>query len=259
MKSPKISIIIPSYNKGKYIEETLTSTISQGYPNLEVIIQDGGSTDNTLKIIKKYAKNYPYLIWESKKDNGQTDAINKGLKKATGDILTYINADDIYLPGALYAVGKYFKKYPQTLWLAGKGTNINDRGKEISKLVTSYKNFLLTINHYSLLIIVNYLMQPSVFLSRNAYLKYGPFKAAGRNVMEYETWLKTGKEAMPKVINKYLAGFRLAKGTFSMSNYKKILKADDEIAQRFTDNILILGLHWLHNIARVAIAFVMNE
>lgn len=255
----KISIIVPSYNKAEYIKETLQSIVTQNYPNLEVIIQDGGSTDGTLEIIKKYAKKYPYLIWESKKDKGQTDAINKGLKRATGEVLAFINADDVYLPGALYAVGEYFKKYPHTLWMAGKGKNIDKRGKEISRLATSYKNFLLTINHYSLLMVVNYLMQPSIFLSRKAYLKYGPFKGTGRSVMEYETWLRIGKGSMPKVLNRSLSGFRLIKDNFSMTNFKKILKADDDIVERFTDDIIILGFHWLHNIVRVIIALAMNE
>jgi glycosyltransferase involved in cell wall biosynthesis len=102
---PKISIVIPSFNKKKFIGATLESIFSQNYPNFEVIIQDGASTDGTLEITEKFAKKYPQVVnWESKKDKGQTDAINKGLKKAKGEILTYINADDIYIKGALKKV-----------------------------------------------------------------------------------------------------------------------------------------------------------
>src|SRR5438105_15536000 len=93
----KISIIIPSFNKGIYIGKTLQSIIDQNYPNLEVIVQDGGSKDETAVIIKRYAKKNPKIFqWTSKKDNGQLDAIYKGLKKAKGDIITYLNADDLY-------------------------------------------------------------------------------------------------------------------------------------------------------------------
>src|SRR3990170_8361781 len=119
---PKISIVIPSLNKVSFIKETLESIVTQNYPNLEVIIQDGGSTDGTLEIIKKYAKKYPDKInWESIKDKGQTDAINRGFKKASGRVLSYINADDLYENGALNKVGEYFSKNPKTLWLAGRG------------------------------------------------------------------------------------------------------------------------------------------
>ena len=193
-KLPKISIIIPSFNKVDFIEETLKSIIFQKYPNLEVVIQDGGSTDGTLDIIKRYAKKYPKIItYVSKKDKGQLDAINKGLKKAKGEIITYINADDVYEKGALKKVGETFKKYPDTLWLAGKGRVINEEGEEVAKLVTWYKNQLLRLNKYTFLLIVNYLMQPSIFLSRKAIKKYGPFTGTRKFVTEYDLWLKLGK------------------------------------------------------------------
>src|SRR3989344_6126325 len=119
---PKVSIVIPSYNKASYIEATLHSIINQGYPNLEVIIQDGGSTDGSVEIIKRYAKKFPKIIqWVSKKDKGQVDAINAGLKKSSGEILTYMNADDVYKNGALLEVGKQFTKQPNILWMTGYG------------------------------------------------------------------------------------------------------------------------------------------
>src|SRR3990172_9062122 len=150
-KFQKISIVIPSYNKASFIKQTLESIVTQNYPNLEVIIQDGGSTDGSVEIIRKYAQKYPKMIsWVSKKDKGQVDAINKGLKKATGEILTFINADDVYEEGAVRTVGEYFYDNPKTLWLAGKGKVINEKGDEISKWVTAYKNFLLHLNSYNL-------------------------------------------------------------------------------------------------------------
>ncbi|MCL5409297.1 MAG: glycosyltransferase, partial [Patescibacteria group bacterium] len=94
---PKISIIIPSYNKSKYLTYTLQSIIDQKYPNLEVLIQDGGSTDGSVEIIKKFAKSNRKIIkWVSKKDDGQVKAINQGLRKASGEVVTFINADDVY-------------------------------------------------------------------------------------------------------------------------------------------------------------------
>jgi glycosyltransferase involved in cell wall biosynthesis len=104
---PKITIITPSFNQGQYIEETIRSVLLQGYPNLEYIIIDGGSTDNTVDIIKKYEKWITY--WVSEKDEGQSDAINKGLAVSTGEIFNWLNSDDYYLPNALLTVGKAFR------------------------------------------------------------------------------------------------------------------------------------------------------
>lgn len=249
---PKISIVIPSFNKARFIRKTLDSVFSQNYPNLEVIIQDGGSTDGTLDIIKRYAKKHSAIKWETGKDKGQLDAINKGLKKATGEVVTYINADDVYKKGALLTVGKYFSKNSDTLWLAGRGGVINESGREVSDLVTNYKNFLLSINHYPLLLMVNYLMQPSVFLARRAYEKYGPFMGSKVGVMEYELWLKLGRVEMPAVLNNYLSSFRLAGGTISSTEFKKTLLLDEKIAEKYTENPLILLMHRLHNLGRVA-------
>lgn len=252
MKLPKISIVIPSYNKVDYIEETLKSIVSQKYPNLEVIIQDGESTDGTLEIIKRYLDKYPNIfILESKKDNGQVDAINKGFKKATGEIFAYINADDCYAKDALISVGNYFVKNPKTLWLVGKG-DVMDKGGNIKwNLSTDYKNCLLSKNKYNHLLMVNYLMQPSVFLSKSSYRKYGPFIGTKKFVMEYDFWLKIAKDSMPKVLNKTLSVFRLSGKNISSISFKNTLKEDFKIVKKYTNDPIILTLHELHNIARV--------
>ena len=105
-KMLKISIITPSYNQGQYLEETIQSVLDQKYPNLEYIIMDGGSTDNSVEIIKKYESQLDH--WESKPDGGQSDAINKGFNMATGDILAWLNSDDYYTPGTLHEISGMF-------------------------------------------------------------------------------------------------------------------------------------------------------
>ncbi len=107
---PRISIVTPSYNQGEFIEETIRSILLQDYPNLEYIIMDGGSRDNTVEVIKKYADRINY--WASEKDRGQSHAINKGMERCTGQIFNWINSDDLLMPGALWAVAKAWHSHP---------------------------------------------------------------------------------------------------------------------------------------------------
>jgi glycosyltransferase involved in cell wall biosynthesis len=250
---PKISIVVPSYNKAKFIELTLKSIFTQNYENLEVIIQDGGSTDGSLRIIKKFAKKYP-IIWESKKDKGQLDAVNRGMRKATGEILTFINADDCYKPRAFSAVSKAFTKNPNSFWFAGRGIVVNEKGREIAKAVTWYKNLLLSLNSKFFLLVTNYLIQPSIFFTKTAYKKYGPFSGTSDFITEYNFWLRLGHVSMPTVINKDISEFRIEPNTKTKRMFKGLLFEDMKIVKKYTKNPIILILHELNNMGRVLIA-----
>lgn len=253
-KLPKISIIIPCLNKVDYVKFTLQSIVDQQYPNLEVIIQDGVSTDGTLDIIKKYLINYPEIFYlVSKKDKGQVDAINTGCNKATGGIITFINADDVYSDKALLKVGGYFLNHPETRWLIGFGNIIDDKGRVISTLVTKYKNFLISLNNYQFLLVVNYISQPSVFLSSKAFKQCGPFKGTKKYVMEYYLWIKLARVQMPAVIKDNLSSFRLTMDNISATSYKELLDLDYQIVKEVTGNSVILFFHRLHNLFRVGL------
>lgn len=140
MKNPLISIITPSFNQGQFIEETLKSVASQTYKNYEHIIIDGGSTDGTIEILKKYQKKYPDKIkWISEKDKGQSDAINKGLKMAKGEILCYLNSDDVFYYYTLETVVNFFKKHKEVYWVTGDYEIINEESKKIRSLIPIYK------------------------------------------------------------------------------------------------------------------------
>jgi len=258
MKLPKISIVIPSYNKVKYIKKTLDSIFDQKYGNLEVIIQDGGSTDGSLEVIKDYFNKYSNIIkLESKVDNGQLEAINKGFKKATGDLVAYINADDVYENDSFMIVANYYKENPNTLWFAGRGRVIDENGNEIVRLTTIYKNVFLKLNNFKLLLITNYLMQPSVFLTRRAVKKYVIFTGTKDFVMEYEKWLKIGKDKMPVVISKYLSKFRLEPNTKTKRLFREILKKDEEIVKKYTKSKFVLTLHKFNSLGRIIIGNII--
>src|SRR5439155_11304713 len=107
---PRVTVVTPSYNQGQFVEETIRSVLLQGYPNLEYVVVDGGSTDESVEIIRKYE---PWLAyWVSERDQGQTHAINKGLARATGEVFAYLNSDDLFVPGALTAIGEAYARYP---------------------------------------------------------------------------------------------------------------------------------------------------
>ena len=126
---PKISIVTPSYNQGQFLEETILSVISQDYPNIEYIVIDGSSSDNSVSIIKKYEHHISY--WVSENDRGQSHAINKGLKRATGEIVNWLNSDDLLAPAALKIVAKAFIKNQESDFYYGDYSIIDNVGREL--------------------------------------------------------------------------------------------------------------------------------
>lgn len=179
---PKISIITPNFNYGHFLEETILSVISQGYPNLEYIIVDGGSTDNSIEIIKKYATHLTY--WVSEPDAGVYDAINKGFKKATGDIMGYLNSDDLYLPWCLHTVADVFSTLPRVLWLSTLQPGYIDYRSE-SRWFGSLPGFsqqCFLDGHYAgLYSKYRYIQQESTFWKKELW------KMAGSNIcLDYE-------------------------------------------------------------------------
>ena len=159
---PKISIVTPTFNQGHYIEATIRSVLLQNYPNLEFIIIDGGSTDNTLEIIKKYT-NFIHF-WVSEPDNGQSDAINKGLQHATGDVFNWLNSDDLLAPNALWTIGKAFSKAPQTSALIGFMQFFDDK----NVLSKPYRMSFDFNDVPKTLISVSFMTQPSLFYRLDA-------------------------------------------------------------------------------------------
>ena len=176
---PKISIVTPSYNQGKYLEKTILSVLEQGYPNLEYIIIDGGSTDESAEIIRKYADRLTY--WVSEPDRGQSHAINKGFARATGDILGWLNSDDLYTHGALHRVACLDWKNIDFCY--GEGYWVDADGLILERYPTIPPT-KLTLKHCCTL------CQPSVFYSRATYNSLGPLSVEYKNSFDYEYWFR---------------------------------------------------------------------
>jgi len=239
---PQISVITPSFNQADFVERTINSVLSQNYSNFEYLVMDGGSTDGTLEILKKYDKK---IIWRSEKDKGQGDAVNKGLKLAKGEILTYLNSDDTLEPGALKLVADFFIRNPKIRWVFGKCKIVDENDREIRKAITAYKNFWLKRYNYNSLLILNYISQPAVFWRREAYEKIGKFNPKEFWELDYDYWLRLGKKYQPGFIDKYLANFRVHKKAKTSIGVKHFLE-EVEVAKRYTKNPILIGLHYLN-------------
>jgi glycosyltransferase involved in cell wall biosynthesis len=201
MSFEKITIVTPSYNQGHFLEQTILSVIGQQYPNLEFIIIDGGSTDASVEIIKKYEKHLTY--WVSEQDNGQGAAINKGFSRATGDIIAWLNSDDMYLPGTLtHVASKLDSTRPELVF--GNCVHI----RENSPLVTGSD---VESRHTQMnLVLADYIIQPSTFWTRDLWLKTGPIDESLVFGFDWEWFIRAKKAGgifTPEV--KYLSLYRI--------------------------------------------------
>lgn len=253
-KLPKITIITPSYNQGQFIEKTILSVLSQNYPNLEYIVMDGGSTDGTVEILKKYSNK---LIWFSEKDKGQSEAINKGFKMAKGEIIGFLNSDDLLLPGTLEKIAGIFLVNPDCIWLTGKCKVIDEKGKEIRSLITSYKNFWLRHYSYQKLLILNFISQPATFWRRSLIFdsRIGFFDERLDYSMDYDYWLRLGKYFPPNIIDDYLAKYRIHQTSKGGKGFLKQFWTEYEISKRYTSSLLLCLIHLIH----VIISIIMYE
>jgi len=182
MLLPKISIVTPSFNQGQFLEETIQSVLGQNYPNLEYIIMDGGSTDNSVEIIKKYVSQITY--WESKPDKGQSDAINKGLSKCTGEIFNWLNSDDLLEAGSLFKISKVFQESNVYL-VSGKCQKFGKGFKE--RIIPEDLNKDIAIEEK--LLSSNYI-QPSTFIHTTAIKEIGLPNEQLHYCMDYEWYLR---------------------------------------------------------------------
>ncbi len=243
-KIPTISLITPTFNQSAFIEKTIRSIIEQKYPKLEYIVMDGGSTDGTKEILNKHNK---HLKWFSKKDRGQSHALNKALRMLSGDIIGYVNSDDYLLPGALKKTADFFVKNDNAYWVTGKCRIIDENEHEVRKIVTAYKNmFLKYFRNMNTNLIVQFISQPATFWRREVFEKIGYFDEKLYYDMDYDYWLRMWQKYKLYFIDSYLASYRIHKKSKAMMSPYKQFQIEYELSAKYTSNKLILSLHRIH-------------
>ena len=195
---PLVSIVTPSFNQAQYLEQTLRSVLEQDYPRVEYIVIDGASTDGSVDLIKKYEDRLAY--WVSEKDNGQAEAINKGLARATGEIVAWINSDDFYFPGAVVSAVKAFEAYPHAGLVYGDTIAVDEKGEFIH--FPKYAQWDLED-----LLTFNIIGQPAVFLRRDVLLKAGFLDPSFHFLLDHQLWIRMASHApMMYVPERWAAG-----------------------------------------------------
>jgi len=225
---PSITVVTACLNSAATIEEAIESVRSQGYPRLEHVVVDGGSTDGTLEILERTEG----LRYISEPDDGRVDAVNKGVAMATGDVIAWLNADDRYHPGALQAVGEAFAANPDAMWLTGYCDIVDGDGEEIRHAVTSYKSWLLRHWSYRLYLTQNFVSDPATFVRREALADAGPLDPRYRISHDYDLWLRVARRHDPIVLRRTLSSFRMTEGTQSMQGFERQFREHAEAARQ---------------------------
>ncbi|MFI5150572.1 MAG: glycosyltransferase family 2 protein [Bacteroidia bacterium] len=214
MNWPKITIVTPSFNQGSYLEQTILSVLGQNYPNLEYFIMDGGSTDNSVDIIKKYEKQL--AGWVSEKDKGVYDAVQKGFARSNGELMAWINSDDMYHPKSLFTVAELFETLKDVRWIQGMPTSYDESGRTIAsgplRLWSKYNFYTGDFE---------FIQQESVFWRRSLWEAAGStFNTRLKYAADMELWTRFFRHDKLYVTNALIGGFRFRQSNqLSSDNY----------------------------------------
>jgi glycosyltransferase involved in cell wall biosynthesis len=198
---PLVSIVTPSFNQARFLEATIQSVLGQSYPRIEYIIVDGGSTDGSVEIIQKYESRLSW--WRSEKDNGQTDAINKGLARASGGVLAWLNSDDTYAPGAIAAAVKAFDEDAGCGLIYGGANYINEAGRIIGKFPAAQTDYRRLRAGYV------HIPQQASFFRADLWRSLGPLDTSFYFAMDYDLWVRIAAHSRVKYVPEIWANFRL--------------------------------------------------
>jgi glycosyltransferase involved in cell wall biosynthesis len=213
MKSnPLVTIVTPSFNQASFLEATIKSILGQTYPNIEYIIMDGGSTDGSLEIIKRYQKNLAH--WVSEKDRGQTDAVNKGFALARGEILAWLNSDDTLLPDAIEEAVQFLQEHPEIGLVYGDANYIDENSRVIGRFPAAQTDLKRLQRGYV------HIPQQASFFRKSIWDQVGPLDPEFFFAMDYDLWVGIARQAEIRYLPRVWANFRLHRDA-------KTISADD--------------------------------
>ncbi len=198
---PLVTIVTPSYNQGHFLRETIQSVLSQDYPALEYIIVDGGSTDNSLEIIRQHADRLAW--WVSEHDEGHADALNKGFAHSKGEVLAWLNSDDTYQPGAIRQAIDYLLAHPDVSMVYGDANLIDDQGKYLGRFPARQTGYARMLQGYV------HIPQASTFFWSRLWKQVGPLDLSLKYSFDYDLWVRLAKLAPVVYVPQVWANFRL--------------------------------------------------
>jgi glycosyltransferase involved in cell wall biosynthesis len=201
--APLVSVVTPSYNMARFLEETIESVLAQDYPNIEYLVVDGGSSDGTVDLLRRYEGR---LRWISEKDGGQSDAVNKGFRMTRGEIFAFLNADDLYLPGAISAAVRGFEENPDAAVVYGEGYYAAEDGSIIRRYPTEPFD-------RDRLGLFCYISQPSAFMRRSVLEEVGLLDVNKHYALDYELWMRIAQRHPMAKVDHYMAKARMYRDT----------------------------------------------
>ncbi len=236
----KISVVVPSFNQAIYLRACLESVLTQADADVELLVFDGGSTDGSAEILREY-KGRCFSV--SRRDRGQADAINQGLRRARGDILAYLNSDDVYLPGVLEIVRRHFRDHPRSLAAYGRAHHLRADGSHLEDYPTEPWN-------YARLLETCYICQPAVFWRRELIERFGVFDPELHYAMDYEYWLRAGRVQAFDYLEREapLAGSRLHDQTKTLGARVKVHREILRVIQHYAASPAPVH-RWLRHLA----------